>query len=137
MAMVLPLLLLIIFAVVWFGLLTYTHIVVQLAAAQGARVAAAAIAEDPTASQTPTPEEKARGFVRSVIQGGLDQANLEAIEITGETIAGEDAVRVSVAYRFKLLVPFMDEWGVDESTRNNGLRVVRSSVYRIEVIQGP
>lgn len=129
-AIVLPLLLLLIFATVWFGLLIHTHVVVQIAAGQGARVGAVAYAKDPESREEPPPDEVVRGFVRAVIYGGLKDSDLEAIAVERVPILGQDAVRVTVTYRFKMLVPFMSEWG--SPTAGDGIAVVKSSVYRVE-----
>lgn len=132
-AIVLPVLLLIVFAMIWFGMLLYTHIVVQLAAAQGARVGAKAYADDPQAEKEIKPDDYARGFARSVIQGGLTLPDLEAVNVQHDSVEGDPALRVTVAYRFRLLVPFMSEWG--SSSVGSGVPVVHSAIYRLEIIQ--
>ncbi len=131
-AFTLPLMLLCLFGMVYFGMLLYTHILVQLAAAQGARVGASAYTDDPTGARGLTPTDRARGYAEVVIASGLDRRDLEAVEVTHETVAGEDAIRVTVAYRFRLLVPFMADWGASEAAQTGGLRVVHSGVYRVE-----
>lgn len=126
-ALVLPVLLLFLMAMAWFGMLIYSHIVVQSAANQGARAAAAAYAQ-PTAVP---PEQRGQAVAVSILQGGsLSMDNVQGIQVQHTQLAGQDVVRVTVAYNYALVMPFMDRWGAG----TGGVPVVHFSVYRVEVV---
>lgn len=132
-ALVLPLLLLVIFGIMYVGLLLYTHSVVQTAAAQGARVYAAALAEDPKRERRPQPEELAAGYVQAVLAPALRTGTLQSTTARIVTaIAGEEcgAAEVVVIYQFQMAVPLMERWGATE----NGIRVEHRAVYRIDQV---
>lgn len=126
-ALVLPVLLLFLLAMAWFGMLIYSHIVVLSAANQGARAAAAAYAEP---GGVP-PEQQGQAVAVSILQGGsLSMNDVRGISVERTQLDGQDVVRVTVAYTYALLVPFMDSWGAGAG----GVPVVHSSVYRVEVV---
>lgn len=123
----LPVLLLFLMAMAWFGMLIYCHIVVQSAANQGARAAAAAYAQPVGVP----PEQQGQAVAVSIIQGGsLSMNDVHGVKVERTQLAGQDVVRVTVTYNYALLVPFMDQWGAG----TGGVAVVHSSVYRVEVV---
>lgn len=137
MAVVLPFLLLILFGMAYFGMYLYTSIVVELAAGQSARMLAASLVEEydkqPDDYKADEAVKKAGGYAAEIVKKSLSASNLVKVLPQCIDVEGQNAVQVSVSYKFDMTVPFMDQWGAS----GGGRTITRTAVYRVEWVAPP
>lgn len=128
-ALAMPVILFTLLAVILFGLYLQAHMVVTLAASQGARLGAV-LYGDPAMVPTDA-TARVEAHMRSVLSGGLSLTpnnHTVSAEVVPDDRYGQQFVRTVVTYHFAVFLPLLQE----SFAGRPSVTIRYSSVYRVE-----
>lgn len=130
-ALVLPIILLILFGMLTFGMLLYSKIVVTLAASQSARLGATLYSEQ--AEEAGNPDERIKSTADAYLQGlsGNSEIAIQADPPPaalpdGSTPAADRNIAVTIRHHFSFTLPFVGKFIGDD------VPVEYTAIYKIE-----